>query len=207
MDRGRDLTATPGTGGFRPFTAVENRPWSPEQPVRYRRRAHQYYSCTAWRLVRSPCVTGRVRMGDAPFGPSLDGLLGPERRKTGWMPAEAGGSGPWRQQAVPGPWPLEGGCRAGCRRDRLSQAGQVELRHGATVDRLGGQDHQLPDWRVRCPSLAARPWPDRPRPKAWAENPTRRNPLRPHRRQLSRFRHPILHPAGDQVCPRNLAPP
>src|SRR5215218_1562643 len=33
----------------------------------------------------------------------LDGLLGPERRKTGWMPAEAAGdSGPWRQQAVLG---------------------------------------------------------------------------------------------------------
>jgi DDE superfamily endonuclease len=33
----------------------------------------------------------------------LDGLLGPERRKTGWMRAEAaGGPGPWRQQAVLG---------------------------------------------------------------------------------------------------------
>lgn len=33
----------------------------------------------------------------------LDGLLGPERRKTGWMRAEAAGdTGPWRQQAVLG---------------------------------------------------------------------------------------------------------
>ena len=33
----------------------------------------------------------------------LDGLLGPERRKTGWMRAEAArDSGPWRQQAVLG---------------------------------------------------------------------------------------------------------
>src|ERR671933_1215460 len=33
----------------------------------------------------------------------LDGLLGPERRKTGWMRAEAvGDAGPWRQQAVLG---------------------------------------------------------------------------------------------------------
>src|SRR5919205_475912 len=33
----------------------------------------------------------------------LDGLLGAERRKTGWMRAEAaGGPGPWRQQAVLG---------------------------------------------------------------------------------------------------------
>jgi SRSO17 transposase len=31
----------------------------------------------------------------------LDGVLGPERRKTGWMRAEAAGDlGPWRQQAV-----------------------------------------------------------------------------------------------------------
>jgi SRSO17 transposase len=33
----------------------------------------------------------------------LDGLLGPERRKTGWMRAEAAGdNGPWRQQAILG---------------------------------------------------------------------------------------------------------
>ncbi len=33
----------------------------------------------------------------------LDGVLGPERRKTGWMRAEAAGDpGPWRQQAVLG---------------------------------------------------------------------------------------------------------
>src|SRR3954465_1772798 len=33
----------------------------------------------------------------------LDALLGPERRKTGWMRAEAAGDpGPWRQQAVLG---------------------------------------------------------------------------------------------------------
>src|SRR6202521_4320414 len=33
----------------------------------------------------------------------LDGLLGDERRKTGWMRAEAAGdSGPWRQQAILG---------------------------------------------------------------------------------------------------------
>ena len=39
----------------------------------------------------------------ASAGRFLDGLLGPERRKTGWMRAEAAGdSGPWRQQAVLG---------------------------------------------------------------------------------------------------------
>src|SRR5690349_10300604 len=39
----------------------------------------------------------------AAAGLFLDGLLGPERRKTGWMRAEAAGDpGPWRQQAVLG---------------------------------------------------------------------------------------------------------
>src|SRR6186997_2762186 len=39
----------------------------------------------------------------ASAGLFLDGLLGEERRKTGWMRAEAAGdSGPWRQQAILG---------------------------------------------------------------------------------------------------------
>src|SRR3954454_4217288 len=37
----------------------------------------------------------------AAAGLFLDVLLGPERRKTGWMRAEAAGDpGPWRQQAL-----------------------------------------------------------------------------------------------------------
>ncbi len=39
----------------------------------------------------------------ASAGLFLDGLLGNERRKTGWMRAEAAGDpGPWRQQAILG---------------------------------------------------------------------------------------------------------
>ena len=39
----------------------------------------------------------------ASAGAFLDGLLGAERRKTGWMRAEAAGDpGPWRQQALLG---------------------------------------------------------------------------------------------------------
>ena len=39
----------------------------------------------------------------ASAGQFLDGLLGDERRKTGWMRAEAAGDpGPWRQQALLG---------------------------------------------------------------------------------------------------------
>src|SRR5260370_30047526 len=44
-------------------------------------------------------------------GAFLDGLLGDERRKTGWMQAEAAGDlGPWRQQAIPcrGRWDADG---------------------------------------------------------------------------------------------------
>jgi SRSO17 transposase len=44
-------------------------------------------------------------------GQFLDGLLGSEPRKTGWMRAEAAGDiGPWRQQAIlgRGRWDAEG---------------------------------------------------------------------------------------------------
>ena len=47
----------------------------------------------------------------ASAGLFLDGLLGPERRKTGWMRAEAAGDpGPWRQQAIlgRGRWEADG---------------------------------------------------------------------------------------------------
>jgi SRSO17 transposase len=50
--------------------------------------------------VRSLFTQERVA---ASAGLFLDGLLGEERRKTGWMRAEAAGdSGPWRQQAILG---------------------------------------------------------------------------------------------------------
>jgi SRSO17 transposase len=54
-------------------------------------------------------VKGRIRplftqeRVAASAGLFLDGLLGPEQRKTGWMRAEAAGDpGPWRQQAILG---------------------------------------------------------------------------------------------------------
>src|SRR5918911_800368 len=47
-------------------------------------------------------VFAQKRMA-ASAGLFLDALLGPERRKTGWMRAEAAGDpGPWRQQALLG---------------------------------------------------------------------------------------------------------
>jgi SRSO17 transposase len=54
----------------------------------------------AKRRMRPLFTQGRVA---ASAGLFLDGLLGPERRKTGWMRAEAAGDpGPWRQQAILG---------------------------------------------------------------------------------------------------------
>ena len=48
----------------------------------------------------------------------LDGLLGDERRKTGWMRAEAAGdAGPWRQQAI---LAADGGMRMPCATMRWS---------------------------------------------------------------------------------------
>ena len=64
-----------------------------------------------WSCGRRRCGTLRRRIRPlftqervaASAGEFLDGLLGPERRKTGWMRAEAAGDpGPWRQQAVLG---------------------------------------------------------------------------------------------------------
>ena len=50
--------------------------------------------------LRPLFTQARVATSAAQF---LDGLLGPERRKTGWMRAEAAGDpGPWRQQAILG---------------------------------------------------------------------------------------------------------
>ena len=52
--------------------------------------------------VRIGPLFTQVRVASS-AGLFLDGLLGPERRKTGWMRAEAAGdAGPWRQQAILG---------------------------------------------------------------------------------------------------------
>src|SRR3954454_8933877 len=52
------------------------------------------------RRIRPLFTQERVAVSAGLF---LDGLLGPERRKTGWRRAEAAGDpGPWRQQAVLG---------------------------------------------------------------------------------------------------------
>src|SRR3954465_2614971 len=107
------------------------------------------------RRIRPLFTQERVAVSAGLF---LDGLLGPERGKTGWMRAEAAGDpGPWRQQAIlggrraarPGARLRAGGAGrrgggAGDRRDRLPQAGPVVVRRGAAVHGLGGQGHRLP---------------------------------------------------------------
>jgi SRSO17 transposase len=61
----------------------------------------------------------------------LDGLLGDERRKTGWMRAEAAGdSGPWRQQAILG-------------RGRWDADELRDIVRGYVVEHLGADDAVL----------------------------------------------------------------
>jgi SRSO17 transposase len=63
----------------------------------------EFWASSLWDVktrMRPLFSQGRVA---ASAGNFLDGLLGDERRKTGWMRAEAAGdSGPWRQQAILG---------------------------------------------------------------------------------------------------------
>ena len=108
-----------------------------------------------------------------PAGLFLDGLLGDERRKTGWMRAEAvGDPGPWRQQAILG----RGRWDADALRDVVREYAVEHLADADAVlvidetgflkqgkascgvgrqHRVGGQDHQLPGWRVRGLRVAA----------------------------------------------------
>lgn len=67
----------------------------------------------------------------ASAGAFLDGLLGDERRKTGWMRAEAAGDpGPWRQQAILG-------------RGRWAADGLRDIVRDYVVETLGGEDAVL----------------------------------------------------------------
>ena len=110
----------------------------------------------------------------ASAGLFLDGLLGEERRKTGWMRAEAAGDpGPWRQQAILGRGRWDANALRDIVRkyalDHLADENAVLVidetgflkQEGllwccAAVHRLRGQDHQLPDRRVRGLCFAAR---------------------------------------------------
>src|SRR5215212_4997394 len=82
----------------------------------------------------------------ASAGLFLDALLGPERRKTGWMRAEAAGDpGPWRQQALLGRalWDASAGpARAGAVGRRCASRRGARLR-GRDARRAGcGSRHR-----------------------------------------------------------------
>ena len=105
-------------------------------------------------------------------GMFLEGLLGDEQRKTGWMRAEAAGDpGPWRQQAILGRGDWDADALRDIvrdyviehladddavlvnRRDRLSQAGQSVMRGGAAIHWFGREDYELPDRGVSLPTF------------------------------------------------------
>jgi SRSO17 transposase len=108
----------------------------------------------------------------------LDGLLGSERRKTGWMRAEAAGDpGPWRQQAILGRGHWDADALRDIVRDYaletladpdavlvIDETGFRKQGKAAcgVIHRLGGPDHQLPDRRVRGLRLTPRPCLHRP---------------------------------------------
>jgi SRSO17 transposase len=105
----------------------------------------------------------------------LEGLLGDEQRKTGWMRAEAAGDpGPWGQQAILGrrDWDADALCDIvrGYVIEQLADDDAVQVidetgflkrtsvvRSGAAIHGFGRQDHELPDRCVRV--LRLPPWP------------------------------------------------
>src|SRR4051794_26738494 len=147
----------------------------------------------------------------------LDGLLGAERRKTGWMRAEAAGDpGPWRQQAILGRSHWNADALRDVVRDHvietlgapeavlvIDETGFLKqghascarlLRRGAAVHRLGGQDHQLPDRGVCRLCLGQGPRLHRP-PALSAKSLDRRSGANDSRARASR------HPLRDQATP------
>lgn len=110
----------------------------------------------------------------ASAGLFLDGLLGEERRKTGWMRAEAAGDpGPWRQQAILGRGRWDADALRDVVRDYvvehltdddavlvLDETGFLKQGHASCgvgrQYRLGRQDHELPDRRLCGLCLAPR---------------------------------------------------
>ena len=134
--------------------------------------------------------------------------LGDERRKTGWMRAEAAGDpGPWRQQAILGRGRWDADALRDIVRDYVVEhladddavlvvdetgflkQGKASCGVARQYTGSGGQDHQLPDRRVRRLCLAARPCLHRPGSvsaeepgptirRGWRRRMCRRNGLR-----------------------------
>src|SRR3979411_2042527 len=99
----------------------------------------------------------------------LEGLLGDERRKTGWMRAEAAGDpGPWRQQAILGRMDWDADALRDIVRDYVIEhladddavlvidetgflkQGEAPCGGAREISRPPRQDHNLPDRGFRC---------------------------------------------------------
>jgi hypothetical protein len=131
-----------------------NRRWTSGRPswARPRRGCGPCSIMPAWRPPPRRSATGcSGRSGARPAGGGRGGGRSrPLAAAGGARPQPLGGRRAARPGARPGPRDPRGtGCRAGDRRDRLSQAGHLLLRRAAAMHRLGGQDHQLPDRRAR----------------------------------------------------------
>ena len=105
----------------------------------------------------------------------LEGLLGDEQRKTGWMRAEAAGDpGPWRQQAILGRRDWDADALRDIVRDYVIEhlanddavlvidetgflkQGKASCGGGAAIHGFRRQDHELPDRSLRCLRFAQR---------------------------------------------------
>ena len=126
----------------------------------------------------------------------LEGLLGDERRKTGWMRAEAAGDpGPWRQQAILGRRDWDADALRDIVREYVIEhladddtvlvidetgflkQGKASCGVARQLHRFGGQDHELSDRSLRCfyVSRHGHAFIDRALylPKEWTDDPDR----------------------------------
>jgi hypothetical protein len=104
----------------------------------------------------------------------LEGLLGDEQRKTGWMRAEAAGDpGPWRQQAILGRREWDADALRDIVRDYVIEhladddavlvidetgflkQGRASCGVARQIHWLGREDYELPDRRLRCLCVAS----------------------------------------------------
>src|SRR5580700_4617956 len=101
----------------------------------------------------------------------VEGLLGDEQRKTGWMRAEAAGDpGPWRQQAILGRGDWDADALRDIVRDYvlehladddavlvIDETGFLKQgKASCGVARQYTEGHELPDWRLRCLRIVPR---------------------------------------------------
>ena len=94
----------------------------------------------------------------ASAGLFLDGLLGDERRKTGWMRAEAAGDpGPWRQQAILGRGRWDADALRDIVRDYVVETWPTEMRFWSSMrPGFSSRARRPAAWRANTRALPAR---------------------------------------------------